>query len=330
MMRLCNVLLTLAAMVVLACSAAGQEPARNWPSRNVTMVVAFAPGGPLDGLARNLQPYLSETLGQHVIIENVAGGGGTIGSLRVANAEIDSHMFTLGSIGTHAISQSMYTNPPYNALTDFAPVILVADAPQVLLARKDFPAGNLREFAAYARTHHDQMQHGSGGAGTSSHIGCVLVNQAIGVKVTHVPYRGASAAMQDLLAGRVDYICNYISTALPSHRAGTAKVISALSIRRTPLLPEVLTADEEGFPGLDISAWNAVFMPRNTPAPMVQKLNAAINKALDNPALKARLEDIGLDVPDASRRTPAYLAEFVAAEIKRWRVPVLASGVQHN
>jgi len=325
-----NVLLTLAATAVLASSASGQEPARTWPTRNVTMVVAFAPGGPLDGLARNLQAYLSETLGQQVVIENVAGGGGTIGSLRVANADIDSHMILLGSVGTHAISQSMYTSPPYNALTDFAPAILVADAPQMLLARKDFPASNLREFAAYARTHHDRMQHGSGGAGTSSHIGCVLVNQAIGVKVTHVPYRGASAAMQDLLAGRVDYICNYISTALPSHRAGTAKVISALSSKRTPLLPEVLTAGEEGFPGLDISAWNAVFMPRNTPAPMVQKLNAAIDKALDNPALKARLEDIGLDVPDTARRTPAYLADFVAAEIKRWREPVLASGVQHN
>jgi len=265
-----------------------------------------------------------------VIIENVAGGGGTIGSLRVANADIDSHMFLLGSIGTHAISQSMYTTPPYNALTDFAPVILVADAAQVLLARKDFPATNLREFAAYAKANHARMQHGSGGAGTSSHIGCVLVNQAIGVNVTHVPYRGASAAMQDLLAGRIDYICNYISTALASHRAQNAKVISALSSKRTPLLPEIPTADEEGFRGLDISAWNAVFMPRNTPAPMVQRLNAAISKALDNPALKARLEDIGLDVPEAARRTPGYLAQFVAAEIKRWREPVLAGGAQHN
>ena len=329
-MRPCKILLTLAAAAVVGSGASGQESTRTWPMRNVTMVVAFAPGGPLDGLARNLQPYLGEALGQQVIIENVAGGGGTIGSLRVANADSDSHMILLGSVGTHAISQSMYTTPPYNALTDFAPVILVADAPQVLLARSDFPANNLREFAAYATIHQDKMQHGSGGAGTSSHIGCVLVNQAIGVKVTHVPYRGASAAMQDLLAGRIDYICNYISTALPSHRARTAKVISALSTKRTPLLPETPTADEEGFRGLDISAWNAVFMPRNTPAPMVQKLNAAISKALDNPALKARLEDIGLDVPEPARRTPAYLAQFVASEIKRWREPVLASGVQHN
>jgi tripartite-type tricarboxylate transporter receptor subunit TctC len=327
MMRTLRILLTFAAAAVLA---PGQVTAQDWPTRSVTMVVAFAPGGPLDGLARNLQPYLGEVLGQQVIIENVPGGGGITGSLRVANADVDSHMFTLGSIGTHAISQSMHMTPPYDARTDFVPVILVADAPQVLFARKDLPASNLREFAAYARANHAKMQHGSGGAGTSSHIGCVLVNQVIGVQVTHIPYRGGGPALQDLLAGRIDYICNYISTALPSHRAGTAKVIAALTDRRTPLLPEVATAEEEGFKGLNISAWNAVFMPRNTPPAMAQKLNAAISKALDNPALKARLEGIGLEVPEPARRTPAYLAQFVAAEINRWREPVRASGVQHN
>jgi tripartite-type tricarboxylate transporter receptor subunit TctC len=327
MMRRSRILLTLA---VAALLGPGQASAQDWPTRTVTMVVAFAPGGPLDTLARNLQPYLGEALGQPVIIEHVPGGGGITGSLRVANADVDSHMFTLGSIGTHAISQSMHRTPPYDALSDFVPVILVADAPQVLLARKDLPASNLREFAAYAKANHEKMQHGSGGAGTSSHIGCVLVNQVIGVNVTHIPYRGGGPALQDLLAGRVDYICNYISTALPSHRANTAKVIASLTDKRTPLLPEIPTAEEEGFKGLNISAWNAVFMPRNTPASMAQKLNAAISKALDNQALKARLEGIGLDVPEPARRTPEYLAKFVAAEINRWREPVRASGVQHN
>jgi tripartite-type tricarboxylate transporter receptor subunit TctC len=330
MMRASRLLLALAAASVLDLASAREAAAQDWPTRNVTMVVAFAPGGPLDTLARNLQPHLSQALGQQVIIENVPGGGGTIGSLRVANADVASHMFTLGSIGTHAISQSMHKTPPYNALTDFAPVILVADAPQVLLARKDLPARNLRELAAYARVNHEKMQHGSGGAGTSSHIGCVLVNRVIGVQVTHVPYRGGAAALQDLLAGRIDYICNYISLALPAHRAGTAKVIAALTDPRSSLLPEVATAAEEGFAGLDISAWNAVFMPRHTPPALVAKLNAAINKALDDPGLKARLAEIGLDVPEPARRTPGYLAQFVAAEIERWRAPVLASGVQHN
>src|SRR5688500_2441502 len=228
---------TLAAAATLLALAVPAARAQDWPTRPVTMVIAFAPGGPLDTLGRNLQPYRTEALGQNVIIENVPGGGGTVGSLRVSNATADSHMFTLGSIGTHAIGQSMHKKPPYNALTDFAPVILVADAPQVVLARKDLPADNLKEFAAYAKANQDKMQHGSGGAGTSSHIGCVLMNQVLGVKVTHIPYRGGGPAMQDLLAGRIDYICNYVSTALASHRAKTAKVIATLNKQRVPTLP---------------------------------------------------------------------------------------------
>jgi len=308
----------------------GTAQAQDWPTRPVTMVIAFAAGGPLDTLGRNLQPYLIEALGQNVIIENLPGGGGTVGSLRVSNAAADSHMFTLGSIGTHAIGQSMHKKPPYNAVTDFSPVMLVADAPQVLLVRKDLPANNLKEFAAYAKANQDKMQHGSGGAGTSSHVGCVLMNQVLGVKVTHIPYRGGGPAMQDLLAGRVDYICNYISTALPSHRAKTAKVLATLNKQRVPTLPDVPTAEEQGFKDLEISAWNAIYMPKDTPPAYVAKLNAALNKALSNPALKKRLEDIGLEVPVPERRTPEYLAKFTADEIKRWAVPVHASGVQHN
>jgi tripartite-type tricarboxylate transporter receptor subunit TctC len=239
-------------------------------------------------------------------------------------------MVTLGSIGTHALSQSMHKKPPYNSVTDFAPVMLVADAPQVVLARKDLPVNNLKEFATYAKANQDKMQHGSGGAGTSSHIGCVLMNQVIGVKITHVPYRGGGPAMQDLLAGRIDFICNYVSTALPSHRAGTAKVIVALNDKRLPTLPDVPTAQEQGFKGLDISAWNAIYMPKSATPQQVAKLNAALSKALDNPALKQRLEDIGLEVPAPARRTPEYLAKFTAEEIKRWEAPVKASGVQFD
>ncbi|MBM3528203.1 MAG: tripartite tricarboxylate transporter substrate binding protein [Alphaproteobacteria bacterium] len=319
-------------LAAAAVAGLGSIPAlaQDWPSRPVTMLIAFAPGGPLDTLGRNLQPYLSEALGQNVIIENQPGGGGTVGSLRVSNAAADSHMFTLGSIGTHAIGQSMHKTPPYNAVTDFSPVMLVADAPQVLLARKDLPAENLKEFAAYAKANQDKMQHGSGGAGTSSHIGCVLMNQVLGVKITHIPYRGGGPAMQDLLAGRIDFICNYISTALSSHRAKTAKVLATLNAKRVPTLPDVPTAQEQGFKNLEISAWNAIFMPKSATPQQVAKLNSALNKALDNPALQKRLEDIGLEVPVPARRTPEYLREFVAAEIKRWREPVLASGVQHN
>ena len=320
----------LALLIAATAALAAPAGAQDWPTRPVTMVIAFAPGGPIDTLARNLQPYLSEALGQQVVIENVPGGGGAVGSLRVSNAAADSHMFTLGSIGTHAIGQSMHKKPPYNSVTDFAPVMLVADAPQVLLVRKDLPANDLKEFAAYARANHDKMQHGSGGAGTSSHIGCVLLNQVLGVKITHVPYRGGGPAMQDLLAGRIDFICNYISTAIASHQAKTARVIAALGNKRTPSFPEVATAEEQGFKGLDISAWNAVYMPKASTPQQVARLNAALNKALDNPALKKRLDDIGLEIPAPARRTPEYLAKFTAEEIKRWEAPVKASGVQFD
>lgn len=301
--------------------------AQDWPTRPVTLVVAFTAGGPIDGLARNLQPFLSEALGQQIIIENVPGGAGTVGSLRVAHAGVDSHMFVLGSIGTHAIGQSMHKKPPYDSLTDFTPVALIADAPQVLLVRKDLPVKNLPEFAAYAKINQDKMHHASGGTGTSTHIGCVLLNQVIGVKVTHIPYRGGGPALQDLIAGRIDYICNYISTAIPAHQAGTAKVIAVMTSKRTASFPDIPTAKEQGFEGLDVSAWNAIFMPKNTPALMVAKLNAAIGKALDNPTLRKRLSDMGLEVPDPERRTSAYLAKYVASEIKRWEAPVKASGM---
>jgi tripartite-type tricarboxylate transporter receptor subunit TctC len=304
----------------------GSAAAQDWPTRPVTMLVAFAPGGPIDVLARVIQPYLSEALGQQVVIENQGGGGGSTGSLRVANAQPDGYLFTMGSIGTHAINQSMSKRPLYDSLKDFSPVTLVADAPQVLLVRKDLPANNLREFIAYAKVNQAKMQHGSGGTGTSSHMGCVLMNQTIGVNIIHVPYRGGGPALQDLLAGRIDFICNYISTAIGPDQNKTAKVIAALTTQRTPSFPNVTTAEEEGLKDFDVSAWNAAFLPRNTPAPIVEKLNAAISKALDNPELRKRFDQIGLVAPTPERRGPAYLSKFVAAEIKKWEAPVKASG----
>ena len=264
-----------------------------------------------------------------MVVENIGGAGGAVGSQRVATAN-DDHMFLIGSIGSHAIGQSMLAKPPYNAVEDFAHVILLADAPQVLLARGDFPADNLKEFIAYAKENHAKMQHGSGGSGTSSHIGCVLLHEAIGVKITHIPYKGGGPAMQDLLGGRVDYICNYVSTALAAVQSGKAKVISTLSAERVPAFPKVATAQEEGLKGVEISAWNAVFMPKGTDPKIVAKLNAAISKALDSKEVQARMEKLGLEAPAADRRSPEYLRQYIAEEIKRWRGPVMASGVQHD
>jgi tripartite-type tricarboxylate transporter receptor subunit TctC len=314
-----------AALAALVCSPV---VAQDWPARPVTMVVPFAAGGPIDTLARVLQPTLAETLGQQIIVEHAPGGGGTVGALRVSQAAADSHTFVLGSIGTHAISQSLHKKPSYNAAADFQPVSLVADAPLMLLVRKDLPAKNLQEFIAYARANQDKMQHGSGGTGTSSHIGCVLMNQTIGAKIIHVPYRGGGPAMQDLIAGRIDYICNYISTALPVVQAGQAKVLATLAGARAAAFPDVPTAHEQGLKDFDVSAWNAIFMPKSATPAMVAKLNAAIGKALDDPLLRKRLDDVGLIGAAASRRSPEYLRQYVVSETAKWAEPVKASGLQ--
>ena len=287
----------------------GTTGAQDWPARPVTLVVPFAAGGPLDVLARVLAPHLSETLGQQVVVENQPGGGGVPGSLRVSQAGAESHLVLLGSIGTHALAPSLHRRPAYDPVADFQPVILVADAPLVLAARKDLPASDMDSFAAYARANQKSLQYGSAGPGTSSHIGCVLLNQRLGVDVVHVPYRGGGPAMQDLIAGRIDYICTYIANSRGAVARGQAKILATLH---------------------DISAWNALFLPKSATPAMVRTLNLATNKALENAAFVKRLDDIGLVVPPPERRTPEALRRFVAAEAARWAGPVKASGVSED
>src|SRR5262249_10918918 len=208
-----------AVALVASLKCSGPALSQDWPTRPVTMVVPFAAGGPADTVGRILVPGISELLGQQVIIENVGGSGGMTGSSRVAKAAPDGYQFVLGNVGTHAANQTFYRTPLYNAATDFAPVMLIAQTPLVLLARRDLPANNLQEFIAYARVNQASMQYGSGGAGSASHLACVLLNAAIGINVTHVPYRGAAPAMQDLIAGRIDYQCPDTPIAIPRFRA---------------------------------------------------------------------------------------------------------------
>src|SRR4051794_21532657 len=316
--------IALAAALILAAPATAQE----WPNRPLTMVVPFAAGGPMDSLARILQPTLAETLGQPIIVENAPGGGGMTGSLRVAQASPDSHVFVLASIGTHAIGYSMHSKPPYHPANDFAPVAFVADAPLLLMVKKDLAPNNLAEFIAYARANHDKMTFSSGGTGTSSHISCVMLNQIIGVDVTHVPYRGGGPAFADLIAGRIDYICNYVSIGAAAVKQRQVKAIAMLARERTPLLPELRTADEQGLKDFDVSAWNAILLPKSATPAMVAKFNAAVSKALDNPALRERFDAIGLIVAAPDRRSPEYLRKFINAEIEKWAKPVKASGLK--
>jgi len=304
--------------------------AQDWPTRPMTMVVPFAAGGPVDVLGRILAQHLGEVAGKQVVVENVTGAGGMTGSLRVSQGEPDGHLFVLGSIGTHALNQTLYKKPLYNAATDFAPVALIADVPLVLIVRKDFPADDLKGFIAYAKANHTTMQYGSGGTGTSAHIGCVLLNQAIGVDVTHIPYRGGGPAMADLMAGRVDYVCNIASTAVPAIEGKTVKAMATLSRERTPVLPELATAHEQGLPNFDAYTWNAVFLPKATPAAIVGRLNAALGQVMNRPAFVERLQKVGLMVVTPERRSSGYLKQFVEDEIAKWAAPIRASGVRED
>jgi tripartite-type tricarboxylate transporter receptor subunit TctC len=300
--------------------------AQDWPTRPLTMVVPFAAGGPADTVGRILSPGLSEILGQQVVIENVGGSGGMTGAARVAKAVPDGYQVALGNLGTHAANQTFYKTPLYNAATDFTPVMLIAQTPLVLLARKDLPADDLPQFISYAKANQASMHYGSGGVGSASHLGCALLNATIGINVTHVPYRGAAPAMQDLIAGRIDYQCPDTPIAIPQIESGTVKAIAILTRDRSPGLPKRPTAHEQGLTDFDASNWFAFFFPKGTPAPTVQKLHAATVATIESPAVKSRMQEIGADLMPPERRSPDYLQRFVENEIAKWAGPIKASG----
>jgi tripartite-type tricarboxylate transporter receptor subunit TctC len=299
--------------------------AQDWPTRPVTMVVPVAVGSSSDIVGRILAQRLSELLGQPVIVENAGGAGGMTGATRVARAAPDGYQFAIGNAGTHAINQKLYKNPPYNAATDFAPVGLIVEIPHVLLARKDLPAGNLPEFIAYAKANQAKMQYGSPGAGSVNHLACALLNLSAGIDVTHIPYRGA--IMPDLIAGRIDYWCPTSTVAIPQITSQTVKALAILTLNRSPNLPALATAHEQGVTNFAAGTWNAFFLPKGTPAAIVQKLNAATVKAMETPSVQQRLRDIGATVVETERRSPEYLRKFVESEIEKWAVPIKASGL---
>jgi tripartite-type tricarboxylate transporter receptor subunit TctC len=301
--------------------------AQDWPNRPVTMVVPLAAGSGIDVVGRILAPRLAELLGQQVIVENVGGAGGMTGASRVARATPDGYQFLLGGTGTHAQNQTLYKHPLYSAATDFAPVALVAEQPIVLIARKDMPVDGLQEFIAYAKTNQGKMQYGSAGAGSAAHLACVLLDAAIGVTVTHVPYRGGGPAMQDLIAGRIDYQCPLITIAIQQIESKTVKGIANLSRNRSPSLPNLPSAHEQGLINFDASNWSAFFLPKDTPAAIVQKLHIATIAAMNTPSVRARLKEIGADLVTPERTSPAYLQKFVESEIEKWAAPIRASGV---
>ena len=299
--------------------------AEDWPTRPITMIVTFAPGGTNDIVARILAARMGDYLGQTIIVENVAGASGLTGTARVAKATPDGYQVLLGDNGIFGIAPGIYRTLPY-AVTDFAPVGLLAELPLVLATRKDFPPRTLDEFIAYTRANQAKLQYGSPGAGTVPHLACVLFNSAIDVNVTHIPYRGGAPAMQDLVAGRIDYQCPIMPTVAPQLEGGRVKVLASLTAKRSSLLPELPSARELGL-DVDVNVWHAFFLPKATPAAIVRKLHDAAAMALDARAVAARLHEVGAEPVSSERRSPEYLQGFVDREIKKWAAPIKASGV---
>ena len=317
-----------AAIVVSVMVAMSSAAAQSWPTRTMTLVVPFAAGGSSDAIGRIVADGLTRELNQTVIVENVTGAGGMAGGSRVAKAAPNGYQFIIGNVGSFAQSQWLYKKPPYDVVKDFAPVGLITDESLVLVTRKDFPADNLREFMAYAKANQAKLQFASSGVGGSNHLACMMLNSRIGVDVTHVPYRNVVQSMQDVMAGRIDYECLSLPLALPQITAKTLKTIAILGKRRSRVLPNLASADEQGLTGFDAPSWYALFLPAGTPPAVVKTLNGALVAVLNTPAARERLERLGGDIVAPERRSPEYLVQFVSAEINKWEAPIKASGIQ--
>ena len=318
------------AMIAAAASLimlGGPLAAQDWPARPITLVVPFAAGGGVDVSARIQAQRMGELLGQQIVVENVGAAAGMAGGQRVAKAAPDGYTLLIGNTGTHAFNQSLYEKPLYNAVTEFEPVGLVSESPRIIIARNDLPANNLQELIAYLKANEKTAQFGSAGVGSGTHLPCVLFNLAIGANVTHVPYRGEAPVMQDIIGGRIDYMCATIQSGAAQAKQGAVKGMPVMAEKRVAIIPELATTGEQGLPGVEASVWNAFFFPKGTPEPIVRKLNKAMSDTLDDPAIRKRLEELGLEVVPPERRTPEYLAKYLPAEIERWAKVVHRAGI---
>jgi len=302
--------------------------AQSYPARPITIVVPYAAGGVFDTIARIIAPGMGELLGQSVIVENVTGAAGIIGVQRVINAKPDGYTVLLGTVGTHAYNQAIYRKRRYDAVNDFTPVTLFSDQPMVLEGRKDLPADNLAEFVTLLKQNGTKMQYGSAGVGSTTHLACALLNAKIGIEVTHVPYRGGGPAANDLIGGHIDYMCGNIGTFVARAAAKQSKALALLSRERTPLMPELATAHEQGITDYEVLTWTAFFLPKGASKDIVGKLNETTHAAMETPAIKKRFNDIGVIGTPPDRRGPEYLAKYVVEEIARWEGPIKASGLQ--
>jgi tripartite-type tricarboxylate transporter receptor subunit TctC len=299
-------------------SIAAPVHAQDYPTRAITMIVPFAAGGPTDVVARIVTAHMAQTLGQSIIIENVVGAGGTTATARAARAANDGYTLVTGHMGTHAASVPLYPKLAYHPEKDFEPVALLAGTPILILARKDFPANDLKEFITYVKADTDKMNMAHAGVGSVSYSSCELLSSVLDIKPVGVPFNGTGPAMNALVGGQVDYMCDQIVNAVPQINGGTIKAYAIATPERNPSLPNLPTTAEAGLPQYQASAWNAIFAPKGTPAPILAKLNAAAGKALDDENVRKRLLDLGSDIPKAEARTQTALAALVKSEIEKW------------
>lgn len=316
-------------LVAIACAAivavATPALAQAYPTRPITVVVPFPAGGPSDVVARIIAEHMGKVLGQTMVIENVGGAGGTIGGARVATAAPDGYTLLAGSMGSHVSAPVLTPNVKYDSIRDFEPIGFTANAPAVIVAKKDFPANDLREFIAMLKQNPDAAKQAHGGIGSSSHMACMLFSSQTGLKPTLIAYRGTGPAMNDLIGGHVDYFCEQAVSVTGQILSGAVKAYAVSSPQRLATLPDVPTALELGVK-YEMNIWAGIFAPKGVSNEIVATLADALDKSLDDPGVQKRLTELGGSIPAKDQRTPAKFDSFVKAEIARWSPILKAAG----
>jgi tripartite-type tricarboxylate transporter receptor subunit TctC len=312
---------TLAALLAVALNISAAT-AEGFPERQLTLIVPFPAGGPSDALGRAVAQAMAAHLKQAIVVENVGGASGTIGLTKLLKAPADGYSLGFGTIGTHVANVALFKRLPYDPVADFEPVGLAGMASTLLVAKLDLPASNLQDFVSYARANREKLAYGSAGVGSISHYACVLLLSNLKLNITHVPYRGVAPAMNDLMGGHVDFMCDQTTTALPQVLGGTIKAIAALSDQPLPQAPQVSTAAAAGYPGVNLRSWNAIFVRKGTPAAVRQKLSDALRAALVDPDVVRQMMAVGVELPRGADLEPGAVSALIAQGLEH-DVPVL-------
>jgi tripartite-type tricarboxylate transporter receptor subunit TctC len=318
--------LAIVAAVAIALLAVGAAQAQNYPTRPITTIVPFAAGGPTDVIARIVGEHMSKVLGQQVIVENVAGAGGTTGITRGAQSKPDGYVIMMGHMGTHGAAPALYPKLRYDPTQDFEPIGMAAGTPILIVGKKSLAANDLKSFIAYLKSSQGKASEAHAGVGSVSFTTCTMLNSQLGVKSTRVAYSGTGPAMNDLVGGQVDYMCDQIVNVVEQIKGGSIKAFAIATPERSPALPDVPTTREAGLPSYEVSAWNALFAPKATPKDIVAKLNGALVSGLADGTTRKRLLDLGGVLPTKQEQTPEWLGEFVKKEVARWTPILKAAG----